>query len=72
MESGGQGGVIQWAYWRAVGEGRRRAEMPWTDTIERCSRALAHVCLALTFTGPWDWQSHISDPWGAMEDHESL
>lgn len=33
---------------------------------------LAHGCLALTFRGPWDLQSHVSEPWGAMEDLEGL
>lgn len=33
---------------------------------------LGHVHLALSFTGPWGWQSHVSEPWGAMEDHEGL
>lgn len=63
-ESGGQGRVIR------GGEGGQRC--PGADTIERCSRPLAHVCLALTFPGPWDWQSHVSEPWGGMEDHEGL
>lgn len=33
---------------------------------------VGHVHLALTFTGPQGWQSHLSGPWGVTEDYEGL
>uniref|UniRef100_A0A674HPK9 non-specific serine/threonine protein kinase n=1 Tax=Taeniopygia guttata TaxID=59729 RepID=A0A674HPK9_TAEGU len=37
---------------------------PWAPSDRTVYMPVDHVCLALTFRGPWDWQSHVSEPWG--------